>query len=208
MSTACGSWNSRRYPTRDWCRTPSPPRSASARNAGDRLPIRVDYLKEQSLLLMLDNCGHLITACAQLADRVLRSAPNVRVLATSREPLAITGETVVRVPSLGVPDPERPPDVQNLSGHEAVELFVDRARSVKSTFAITPATAAPLARLCARLEGIPLAIELAVSRVKVLSIEQIAERLDDRLNSNTSGRLWHSGNNMSAPRACGEPPRL
>jgi len=157
---------------------------------------------------MLDNCGHLITACAQLADRVLRSAPNVRVLATSREPLAITGETVVRVPSLGVPDPERPPDVQNLSGHEAVELFVDRARSVKSTFAITPATAAPLARLCARLEGIPLAIELAVSRVKVLSIEQIAERLDDRLNSNTSGRLWHSGNNMSAPRACGEPPRL
>jgi predicted ATPase/predicted Ser/Thr protein kinase len=147
----------------------------------------VDYLKGRRLLLVLDNCEHLITACAQLTDTVLRSSPDVRVLATSRESLAISGETVFRVPSLGVPDPERPADVENLGAHEAVELFVDRARAVKSTFAVTGATAAPLARLCARLEGIPLAIELAASRVKVLSMEQIADRLDDRLNLLTGG---------------------
>src|SRR5712691_9761055 len=97
------------------------------------------------------------------------------------------GEHVFRVPSLGVPDQQRPPSPENLNEHEAVELFVDRARSVKSTFAIKSTTAAPLAKLCAQLEGIPLAIELAASSVKVLTIEQIAARLDHRLSLLTGG---------------------
>ncbi len=147
----------------------------------------VDSLKDRRLLLVLDNCEHLITRCAQLAERVLRRSATVHLLATSREPLSITGETVIRVPSLGIPDLQQAPDIETLSRHEAVELFVDRARSVKSTFSITNAMAVPLANLCAQLEGIPLAIELAASRVKVLSIEQIADRLNDRLNLLTSG---------------------
>jgi predicted ATPase/predicted Ser/Thr protein kinase len=147
----------------------------------------VDHLRNKGLLIVLDNCEHLIAACAQLADTILRSSPNVRILATSREPLSIAGEQVFRVPSLGVPDPQRPLNPENLDEHEAVELFVDRARSVKSTFAITSATAAPLAKLCAQLEGIPLAIELAASSVKVLTIEQIAARLDHRLSLLTGG---------------------
>jgi predicted ATPase/serine/threonine protein kinase len=146
-----------------------------------------EHVKGRTLLLVLDNCEHLISACAQLAENVLRTAPNVRVLATSREPLGINGETVFRVPSLGVPDPEGPGDADNLCEHDAVELFVDRARAVKPTFAITPPLVAPLARLCVRLEGIPLAIELAASRVKVLSVAQIADRLDNRFKLLTAG---------------------
>jgi predicted ATPase len=145
------------------------------------------YLKDRRLLLVLDNCEHLISACAQLTDMLLRSARNLRVLTTSREALAIAGETVVRVSSLGLPDPQKLPDLESLSKYEAVELFLDRARSVKSTFAIDRAVARPLATLCVQLEGIPLAIELAASRVRVLSVGQIASRLHDRLSLLTGG---------------------
>jgi predicted ATPase/Tfp pilus assembly protein PilF len=147
----------------------------------------IDFLKHKRLLLVLDNCEHLVAACAQLAYTLLRSSPNLQILATTRESLAIGGETVFRVPPLGLPDPEQTRDVKSLSEHEAVELFVDRARSVTSTFAITAGTALPLAKLCVQLEGIPLAIELAASRTKVLSIEQIAARLNDRLKLLTGG---------------------
>lgn len=159
-------------------------RDEGSRSIGDTL---ADYFKHRRLLLVLDNCEHLISACAQLTDMLLRSAGNLRVLATSREPLAIAGETVFRVSSLGLPDPQRLPDLESLSKHEAVELFLDRARSVKSTFAINSGVALPLATLCVQLEGIPLAIELAASRVRVLSVAQIAARLHDRLNLLTGG---------------------
>jgi predicted ATPase/predicted Ser/Thr protein kinase len=147
----------------------------------------MDHLKERRLLLVLDNCEHLIGACAQLADVLLRSSPTLRILTTSKESLAIAGETILRIPPLTIPDLQRPSEITSLNRHESVQLFVDRARSVKSTFAITNSTAVPLANLCVRLEGIPLAIELAASRVKVLSIEQISARLDDRLNLLTGG---------------------
>src|SRR5205814_1545710 len=145
------------------------------------------HLKNKPLLLVLDNCEHLIAACAELADRVLRASATVRILATSREPLGINGETVFRVPPLGVPDLRELHGVEHVSGYEAAQLFLDRARAVKSTFSINSAIAAPLAKLCVQLDGIPLAIELAASRVKVLSIEQIADRVDERLNLLTGG---------------------
>jgi predicted ATPase/Tfp pilus assembly protein PilF len=146
-----------------------------------------DYLKQRQLLLVLDNCEHLIDACAQLVDVLLRGAPNLSILATSRESLGIGGETLFRVPPLSLPDPDPAPAVAALARHEAVELFVDRAYSVKPGFALNDGNAAAVAELCIRLEGIPLAIELAASRVKVLTVQQIAERLGDRLNLLTGG---------------------
>jgi predicted ATPase len=147
----------------------------------------VDHLTQRCLLLVLDNCEHLIGACAHLTDLLLRRSPHLRVLATSREALGISGETMFRVPSLALPDPQRQSGVKSLSENESVELFVDRARAVKSTFAISAANAGSLAKLCVQLDGIPLAIELAASRMKVLSIEQIADRLHDRLHLLTGG---------------------
>ena len=147
----------------------------------------VHYLKRRCLLLVLDNCEHLINACAQLTDMLLRSSGTLRILVTSREPLAISGETVFRVSSLSLPDPQRLPDLESLNKYEAVALFVDRARSVKSTFAISSSIALPLATLCVQLDGIPLAIELAASRVPALSVAQIAARLHDRLTLLTGG---------------------
>src|SRR5262249_19185487 len=147
----------------------------------------VEYFKRRHLLLVLVNCEHLIAACACLAETLLRESADVRILATSRESLAIGGETVYRVPSLDLPDSERLPDPVSLSTHEAVALFVDRARSVKPTFAVTSATALPVAKICVQLDGMPLAIELAASRMKALSVDQIAARLDDRFNLLTSG---------------------
>ena len=121
---------------------------------------------------MLDNCEHLIGAAAELTDMLLRRAKDLHVFTTSREALAIAGEAVFRVSSLGLPDPAQLPDLDTLSRHEAVELFLDRARSAKSTFTINDSVAHSLASLCVQLEGIPLAIELAASRVTVLSVER------------------------------------
>jgi non-specific serine/threonine protein kinase len=154
----------------------------------------VECFQPRRLLLVLDNCEHVVTACAQLADLLLRRAPALRILATSRETLGITGEAIVRVPPLGVPDPRRLPDLESLAEHEAVALFIDRARSVKSEFALTGSTALAVATLCVQLEGIPLAIELAASRMKALSIDQIVARLSDRL------KLLTGGSRTASPR--------
>src|SRR5262249_3081641 len=154
----------------------------------------VEYFKRRHLLLVLDNCEHLIAACASLAETLLRESADVRILATSRESLAIGGETVYRPPSLCPPDSEPVPVPVSLSTHEAVALFVDRARSVKPTFAVTSATALPVAKICVQLDGMPLAIELAASRMKALSVDQIAARLDDRFN------LLASGSRTALPR--------
>ena len=109
-------------------------------------------------MLVLDSCEHVIDACAQLADGLLRSARKLCVLATSRESLGINGEMIFRVPPLSVPDIDGPTNVTSLATPEAVELFVDRARSVKPTFAVNHTNATSVRELCHRLEGIPLAI--------------------------------------------------
>ncbi|HUE89282.1 MAG TPA: protein kinase, partial [Vicinamibacterales bacterium] len=139
-----------------------------------------DYVRPHQMLLVLDNCEHLIAACAGLAELLLRSAPRLRILATSREALGISGETVWRVPSLSVPisGAQVPPDV--LLECEAPRLFVERAAAVAPTFALTPGNAATVVEICRRLDGIPLAIELAAARLNMLSPDQINERLNDR----------------------------
>lgn len=146
-----------------------------------------DYLREKRMLILLDNCEHLVEACARMADRVLHAAPKVRILATSREALGIAGEVIYYVPSLGLPDIQHLPAVESLSQYEAVQLFMDRATSAVPTFTITNENAPSLAQICCRLDGIPLAIELAAAKVRVLSVRQIAERLDDRFHLLTGG---------------------
>jgi predicted ATPase len=145
------------------------------------------YLGPRQLLLVLDNGEHLIGACAELAAGLLRTCPSMRLLATSREGLEVAGETLYRVPSLAVPDPQLLPAVGRLPDYEAVRLFLDRARTRRPQFGLTEANAAAVAAVCRRLDGIPLAIELAAARVDVLSVEQIAARLDDRFRLLTGG---------------------
>jgi predicted ATPase/class 3 adenylate cyclase/DNA-binding CsgD family transcriptional regulator len=146
-----------------------------------------DYLHEKKLLIILDNCEHLVDACARMADRILHAAPDIRILASSREPLGIGGEVTYRVPSLGLPDMAHLPPVESLSQYEAVKLFIDRATSAVSTFIVTNDNAPAVAQTCSRLDGIPLAIELAAAKIRVLSVEQIAKRLDDRFRLLTGG---------------------
>ncbi len=150
------------------------------------LDILKDYLLRKNLLLVLDNCEHLIEACAQLADALLHVAPHLNILATSREALGIAGESTYHVRSLSLPDTPQPsPDI--LSQYDAVSLFIDRAVAVQPNFQVTNENAPSVAQVCTRLDGIPLAIELATARVKGLNVEQIAVRLNDRFRLLTSG---------------------
>src|SRR5271165_3368635 len=134
-------------------------------------------LARRQLLLVLDNCEHVIGAAAELCGRLLLGADDVRVLATSREPLRIAGEVRYRLGSLTLPDPDAPAAA---AGCEAVTLFADRARRVEPTFALDETTAATVAKLVARLDGMPLAIELAAARVDALGVAQLLDRIDDR----------------------------
>ena len=143
-------------------------------------------LATSELLLILDNCEHLIEASADLAEALLRSCPRVRILATSRELLGIPGEAQFVAPPLSLPDPLRMQDDGQVT-YEAARLFVERARAVRPEFAFTQYNAMTVAQICHRLDGMPLAIELAASKVRVLSVEQIASRLDDRFALLTSG---------------------
>jgi predicted ATPase/class 3 adenylate cyclase len=153
-----------------------------------------EYLRPKSLLLVLDNCEHLLPACAQLVDAHLRTCPSLRILATSREALRIAGETSWRVPSMSLPAPRCMPPFERLMEYEAVRLFVERARAVSPAFTVTTQNAGAIVRVCLQLDGIPLAIELAAPRVKVLTVEQIAVRLDDRF------RLLSGGSRTALPR--------
>jgi non-specific serine/threonine protein kinase len=157
-------------------------RVLGVREAPGRTPTEalVKHLGPRRLLLVLDNCEHLIGACAASAGTLLRSCPGLKILATSREAMGIAGERAWAVPPLSVPDPERPPDLGYLARNEAVRLFVERAKGA-SGFGLTEGNAPGVGRVCRRLEGIPLAIELAAARTKVLSVEQISERLEDSL---------------------------
>ena len=151
-------------------------------------------LKARRLLLVLDNCEHLVEACAHLAASLLRACPHLRLLATSREALGMAGETTWRVPSLALPDPAHRPPLDRLPQYDAVRLFLDRAQASRPGFALTPGNAAAVVQLCARLDGIPLALELAAVRVKVLPVEQLAAHLDDSL------ALLSGGNRTALPR--------
>lgn len=146
-----------------------------------------DFLRPRQALLVLDNCEHLLEACAQLADRLLRACPRLKILASSREPLGITGEAVLAVPSLPFPTAGLPLDAERLLEYPAVWLFTDRARLVLPDYEVAPNNAAAIARICQRLDGIPLALEMAAARIRLLNAETLAARLDDAFNVLTSG---------------------
>ncbi|MFC7613891.1 ATP-binding protein [Actinokineospora soli] len=154
------------------------------RQARTRTEIVVDHLRDRTLLLVLDNCEHLVEACARFADEVLAACPGVRLLTTSRQSLGMAGERVFPVPPLAVPDPDDP----GIADNDAVRLFADRATAVVPDFAVTAANAADVARACAALDGLPLAIELAAVRLRSLSVRQLADRLGHRLALLTRGR--------------------
>ena len=158
------------------------------------LELLKEYLHEKKTLLLLDNCEHLISASAQVVYTLLKAAPEIKVLASSREALGVKGETSYPVLSLSVPDINQMPFVEQLSKYEAVRLFIDRALLVAPHFVLDKENAFFIAQICHRLDGIPLAIELAAARVKVLSVEQISKRLDDRF------RLLVGGARTALPR--------
>ena len=140
------------------------------------------HLASRELLLVLDNCEHLIGACAVLADALLRACSGLRILATSREPLGIAGELLWRVPSLSIPERMTTYSLESLRQYDATRLFAERAAFASPGFVLTQHNAAAVAEICRRLDGLPLAIELAAARVRVLSPDQIAARLDDRFS--------------------------
>ncbi|MDQ4128574.1 MAG: tetratricopeptide repeat protein [Actinomycetota bacterium] len=147
----------------------------------------IEALGGKTLLLLLDNCEHLVDDVARLVDVLLDACPNLKILATSREALTVAGEVRWPVPVLSVPDVRRPPAVEELEGSESVRLFVERASARLRGFALGPGNAQSVAEICRRLEGIPLAIELAAARVDTLSAKQICERLEDSLKLLTDG---------------------
>ena len=152
----------------------------------------MDYLQSRTLLLVLDNCEHLLTACADLTETLLRGCPHLRILATSREGLRIGGEQVYRVPSLPAPDLASLPTEETeraalVSESDAARLFVERAKQQRLEFVLTNQNASEVASICSRLDGIPLAIELAAARVRILSVAEINAGLEDRFELLTGG---------------------
>ncbi len=143
------------------------------------------HLKSRQLLLILDNCEHLLDACATFADAVLRRAADATIIATSREPLHVAGEQTYPLQTLSLPEPSASAEAMGRS--EAVQLFVERARRQLPDFELTTARAPAIAQLCIHLDGIPLALELAAARIRSLSVEQINARLSDRFKLLTSG---------------------
>jgi predicted ATPase/class 3 adenylate cyclase len=153
----------------------------------------IDYLRAKSLLLILDNCEHLIDACAHLATAILSACPEIKILPSSREALGVAGETAYRVPSLSLPD-ARHSTPQALIESEAVRLFVERAQAAQPRFSLAAHNLSATAQICERLDGIPLALELAAARLRLFTVEQIAARLDDRF------RLLTGGSRTALPR--------
>ncbi len=152
------------------------------------------YLRAKSLLLVLDNCEHLIDACAESCNVLLRACPDLKILATSREPLNITGETCYRVPSLTIPELQALPAVDMLLQYESIQLFIARATAADPHTTLTDSNAHAVVQICQHLDGLPLAIELAAARVRVFSVEQLAAHLDDRF------RLFTGGSRSALPR--------
>ena len=191
-----GVWLIELAPLRDEGLVPQAIAAVVGVREGANLPVAkalVEGLRDRRVLLVLDNCEHLLAACAKIVDDLLRVAPGVKVVATSREPLNLAGEALYRVPILAVGKGK----VETAVGAmrlDAVRLLVDRARLSDPRFELSDRFASAAVAVCRRLDGIPLAIELAASRVKVLSLDQIAARLDDRF------RLLTAGSRTALPR--------
>lgn len=152
------------------------------------------YVHDKRLLIVLDNCEHLLAACAQFVKRLLQAGAGLKVLATSRDVLRIAGEVVYQVPALSAPNPNKKMSLDALASHEAVRLFVDRVQAVRPDFVLTADNAAAVTEICHRLDGIALALELAAARARALSVQNIAARLSDRF------RLLASGDQTVLPR--------
>jgi predicted ATPase/class 3 adenylate cyclase len=160
------------------------------------IEVLIDFLRAKSLVLLLDNCEHLVASAADLVESVLSSCPGVTIVATSREALGVEGETVFQVPSLALPTGIGPATggaeetrwLEELLASEAVQLFVERAQAITPSFSVTASNAAHIADICRQLDGIPLALELAAARLSVLSVEEIARGLSDRFRLLTGGR--------------------
>jgi predicted ATPase/DNA-binding winged helix-turn-helix (wHTH) protein len=154
-----------------------------------------EYLHAKQALVVLDNCEHLLEASAAVVQELLKSAPKIQIMATSREPFGILGETLYQVPTLSIPkESEEFIEIATLRAFEALHLFEERARANDAKFSLSSENATAVTRICRRLDGIPLAIELAAARVRALSVQQIAARLDDRF------RLLTGGNRAALPR--------
>lgn len=152
----------------------------------------LNYLRTRDILLILDNCEHLLQACAELADALLKNCPRLKIIATSREPLQIMGEAIYHVPSLGIPEEQH--SLKRYRESESIRLFEERARLAQSSFELTLENVAAVSQICRQLDGIPLAIELAAARVDILSVEQIASRLQESFD------LLTGGNRTALPR--------
>ncbi len=142
--------------------------------------VLLTHVRDRELLLVLDNCEHVLDASATLVAEILRAAPDVRIIATSREPLQVSGERVVPVAPLELPPAGDEQPVSRLLHDEAVMLFTERAAAASGSFVLSASNRSAVVGLCRRLDGLPLAIELAAVRMRVLSVEQILDRLTDR----------------------------
>ncbi|MFH8605918.1 AfsR/SARP family transcriptional regulator [Streptomyces sp. NPDC018029] len=171
---------------RDDVTTTAAPRGDQATPAGllDRITAA---LRTRRVLLVLDNCEHVVEEAAEVVQSLLTAAPDLRILATSREPLAVPGETLQTVPPLQLPPPEAEPTPEELQASSAVRLFLARATATAPGFALDADNAAPVAAICRRLDGLPLALELAATRVRGLGVHELAARLDDRFRVLTAG---------------------
>ncbi|MEV6153510.1 LuxR C-terminal-related transcriptional regulator [Nonomuraea sp. NPDC052129] len=159
------------------------------------LQVLIGHLRDKQTLVILDNCEHLVDECAVVADMLLRAAPELRILATSRQTLGISGEQMLPVPTLPLPDSDRPGiSAEALMQCDGVRLFTERARAVLPTFAVTEDNQDLVLGICRRLDGLPLAIELAAVRLRALSLQQLHDRLDDRF------RLLTAGSRATLPR--------
>jgi predicted ATPase/class 3 adenylate cyclase len=168
-------------------------RVASALNVQEQpgqlmLETLVEYLRRKELLLLLDNVEHLVRECAVLAEHLLKECPKIKLLVTGREALFIDGETTLQVPSLSLPDTQGAVSPEQVRASEGVQLFLERAQAVQPDFSLNPQNAASIAEIVLRLDGIPLALELAAARLRMLTVEQIAGRLNDRFRLLTGGR--------------------
>jgi predicted ATPase/class 3 adenylate cyclase len=148
----------------------------------------VEYLRRKELLLLLDNVEHLVRECAVLAEHLLKNCPKIKILVTGREALFIEGETTLQVPSLSLPVTKGEGSPEQISASEGVQLFLERAKAVQPNFSLNRQNAASIAEIVLRLDGIPLALELAAARLRMLTVEQIAGRLNDRFRLLTGGR--------------------
>lgn len=159
-------------------------RNMSARPVQESL---IEHLRPRQILLVLDNCEQMLDTIATLTESLLRTCPELRILATSREPLGVGGETVLRLSPLTVPNPDKPPSLRGLSAYDAVTLFTERASAAVPSFEVTEENRISVAQICQRLDGLPLPIELAAARLRSMSVAQILEHLTDRYRLLTGG---------------------